>query len=166
MPGTIAIIVAIAQNNAIGKNNQLLWHIPEDLKRFKALTSGHTVIMGKKTYESLPIRPLPKRVNMVITDDPNEEIEGCLTVYSIEDALKNLDPDLENFVMGGGSVYKQFLPMADKLYLTLIDQAFDGDVFFPEINLRDWRCVEKEEMPFDETIGFSYSYLTYIRKTY
>lgn len=166
MPGTIAIIVAIAQNNAIGKDNQLLWHIPEDLKRFKALTTGHTIIMGKKTYESLPIHPLPNRINMVITDDPTEKIEGCVTVYSIEEALQNTDPDKENFIIGGGSIYRQFLPLADTLYLTMVDQAFDADVFFPEIDLRDWRCIEKVEIPFDETLGFSYTYLTYKRKTY
>jgi len=166
MPGTIAIIVAIAQNNAIGKDNQLLWHIPEDLKRFKALTSGHTIIMGKRTYESLPKRPLPNRVNMVITDIPTEKIEGCLTVYSIEEALQNADPDKENFIIGGGSIYRQFLPIADTLYLTVVDQAFEADVFFPEIDFKEWRCIEKEEVPFDESLGFSYSYLTYSKKTY
>jgi len=162
----LSLIVAIASNNAIGKNNQLLWHIPEDLKRFKALTTGHTVIMGKRTYESLPLHPLPNRVNMVITDVPGEQIEGCLTVYSMEEAIQKADPEKENFIMGGGMVYKQFLPIVDKLYLTIVEKAFDADTFFPEIDFREWRCIEKLEVPFDESLGFSYSYLTYDRKTY
>jgi dihydrofolate reductase len=103
---------------------------------------------------------------MVITDDPTEIIDGCLTVYSIEEALQNADPDKENFIIGGGSIYRQFLPLADTLYLTLVDQAFEADVFFPEIDFKEWRCIEKEEIPFDETLGFSYSYLTYTKKTY
>lgn len=162
----LSLIVAIASNNAIGKNNQLLWHIPDDLKRFKTLTTGHTVIMGKKTYESLPFQPLPNRVNMVISDVPGEQIEGCLMAYSIDDAIQKADPEKENFIMGGGMIYRQFLPIVDKLYLTIVEKAFDADTFFPEIDLKEWHCIEKQEMPFDENLGFSYSYLTYTRRGY
>src|SRR5665811_604053 len=113
----ISIIVAIAQNNAIGKDNQLLWHIPADLKRFKKLTTGHTIVMGKRTFYSLPIRPLPNRRSIVITDIPGEEIEGCTMAYSIEEAVEKMEDEKENFIIGGGSVYHQFLPLAQQLYL-------------------------------------------------
>ncbi|HDO26812.1 MAG TPA: dihydrofolate reductase, partial [Bacteroidetes bacterium] len=116
----ISIIVAIASNNAIGKNNDLLWHISKDLQRFKKLTDGHFIVMGKKTYFSLPKRPLPNRTNMVITDVPGEQIDGCLMAWSIEDAIEKMDPEKENFIIGGGSIYRQFLPYANKLYLTRV----------------------------------------------
>ena len=159
----ISIIVAIAENNAIGKDNKLLWHIPGDLKRFKKITSGHTVIMGKNTYESLPVRPLPNRTNMVITDVPGELIAGCLMAYSIEDAINKCEKDKENFVIGGGSVYRQFLPLADKLYLTLVRKSFDADTFFPEINFDEWLLIEKTDVTSDPELNFSYSYLIFSR---
>ena len=112
---TISIIVAIAENNAIGKDNKLLWYLPDDLKRFKRLTTGHPVIMGKKTFESLPIKPLPNRTNIVLTDVPGEKIEGCTMAYSIDDALSKCPDGEECFVMGGGMIYKQFLEIADRL---------------------------------------------------
>ena len=134
----ISIIVAIASNNAIGKNNDLLWHIPADLKRFKLITSGHPVIMGKRTWESLPRRPLPNRRNIVITDIQGETIEGCEMAYAIDEAIAMCDPAEENFIIGGASVYRQFLPHADRLYLTLVKKDFDADVFFPEIDFSQW----------------------------
>lgn len=160
----ISIIVAIAENNAIGKNNELLWHISKDLKRFKLLTEGHYVVMGKKTYFSLPFRPLKNRTNLVITDVPGEEIEGCLMAYSIEDAIEKMDPENENFIIGGGSVYRQFLPYANKLYLTRIHKDFDADTFFPEISLEDWELMEKEDVTDDEQNNFTYSFETFNRK--
>jgi dihydrofolate reductase len=159
----ISIIVAIAENYAIGKNNDLLWHIPEDLKRFKRLTTGHTIIMGKNTYESLPRRPLPNRRSIVITDDPSESFEGCTTVHSIEEAMKHCDPSEENFIIGGASVYRQFLPFADRLYLTMVNKSFDGDVFFPEINFSLWKVISTEDVPDDGILGFSYSNNIYER---
>ena len=138
----ISIIVAIAQNLAIGKANELLWHIPEDLKRFKKLTTGHTMIMGKRTFESLPIRPLPNRRSIVITDIAGETIPGCEMAYSIDEAVSLCDPDGENFIIGGGSVYRQFMPLADRLYLTLVHKDFDADTFYPEINFDEW--IERE----------------------
>jgi len=151
----ISIIVAIAQNNAIGKDNQLLWHIPADLKRFKALTTGHTIVMGKRTFESLPLRPLPNRRSVVITDILGEKIEGCTMAYSINDAIEQMDEEKENFIIGGGSVYRQFLPFANQLYLTIVKKDFDADTFFPEIDYSEWDIIEREEH-LDEDLPYYY----------
>jgi dihydrofolate reductase len=159
----ISIIVAIAENMAIGKNNDLLWHIPADMKRFKLITSGHPVIMGKRTWESLPRRPLPNRRNIVITDIPGEQIEGCEMVYSIREAIAKCSPEEENFIIGGASVYRQFLPHADRLYLTLVKKSYSADVFFPELDLSQWKLVSKEDFPPDDTNDFAYSNETYDR---
>ena len=159
----ISIIVAIAEQNAIGKNNDLLAYIPQDLKRFKAITTGHTIIMGKNTYASLPRRPLPNRRNLVITDNPEDVFEGCETAFSIEDAINKCPAGEENFVIGGASVYRQFLPFTDRLYLTLIHKTFDADVFFPEIQFEDWKEISREDFPYDEESGFSFSYVTFDR---
>ena len=160
----ISIIVAIASNYAIGKDNDLLWHISRDLKRFKELTDGHYIVMGKKTYFSLPRRPLPNRTNMVITDVPGEQIDDCLMAYSIEDAISKMDQEGENFIMGGGSIYRQFMPHADKLYITRVHKDFDADTFFPEISLDEWKLIEKEEVNDDPQNDFTYSFETYERK--
>ncbi len=159
----ISIIVAIAENRAIGKNNDLLWHIPEDMKRFRQITSGHPVIMGKRTWESLPRRPLSNRRNIVITDLPGEQIEGCETVYSIEEAIGKCSRSEENFIIGGASVYRQFLPHADRLYLTLVRKSFDADVFFPEIDFSKWKLISKEDFQAGENNDFDYSNETYDR---
>jgi len=159
----LSIIVAIAENLAIGKDNDLLWHIPEDLKRFKQITSGHTVIMGKRTYYSLPKRPLPNRRNLVITDISNELIEGCEMAYSIDEAIARCKPAEEHFIIGGASVYRQFLPLAHRLYLTRVHKTFEGDVFFPEIDYDQWDLISKVDFPLDEKLGFAYSYENYIR---
>lgn len=159
----ISIIVAVAQNNAIGKNNDLLWHITADMKMFKKLTQGHTLIMGKRTYESLPVKPLSNRRNIVITDDPEDHFEGCLTVYSLEDALALCDPAEENFIIGGASVYRQILPLTNRLYITKVHKNFDGDVFFPPVNDHDWELISEENGPPDEKNDFTYSFLIYDR---
>jgi len=156
----ISIIVAIAQNHAIGKDNQLLWHIPADLKRFKKLTTGHTIVMGKRTFYSLPIRPLPNRRSVVITDIAGEEIEGCTMAYSIAEAIEMMDEEKENFIIGGGSVYKQFLPLADQLYLTIVQKDFEADTFL-EIDLQDWETIEREDHPEQE---LPYYYINLKRK--
>jgi dihydrofolate reductase len=127
----ISIIVAIAENYAIGKNNELLWHIPEDMKRFRRITSGHKIIMGKRTFESLPVRPLKDRINIVVSDDPADVYDGCLMAYSLEEALQHCRSDEECFVIGGGMIYRQFLPLADKLYITWVHREFEADTFFP-----------------------------------
>jgi len=160
----ISIIVAIAQNQAIGKDNDLLWHIPEDLKRFKKLTTGHTMIMGKRTFESLPIRPLQNRRSIVITDVAGEIIPGCVMAYSIDEAVSLCDPEGENFIIGGGSVYRQFMPLADRLYLTIVHKDFEADIFYPEINYNEWIERERTDCEALDTLGFNYTYLTLDRK--
>ena len=160
----ISIIVAIASNFAIGKDNDLLWHISKDLKRFKELTQGHYIVMGKRTYFSLPRRPLPKRTNMVITDVAGEKIDDCLMAYSIEDAISKMDPENENFIIGGGSIYAQFLKHATRLYLTRVHKDFEGDVFFPEFDESEWTLSEKTDVTDDPQNDFSYSFEIYDRK--
>lgn len=161
---TTSIIVAIADNNAIGNNNELLWHIPDDLKRFKKLTSGHQVLMGKRTWESLPIKPLPNRENIVLTDIPGEIIEGCTMAYSIDDALLKMKDNEECFIMGGGMIYRQFLDKANKLYITHVHKNFEADTFFPEINYNDWELIEEEKHQPEGNLDFSFTYSIYIRK--
>jgi len=160
----ISIIVAIASNYAIGKDNDLLWHISDDLKRFKRITSGHTVVMGKNTFFSLPFRPLPKRRNIVLTDIAGEQIEGCEMAYSIEESIELMDSDKENFIMGGGSIYKQFLEIAQKLYITRVHQDFDADVFFPKIDESIWKRTEKIYKNPEKEGSFSFSYEVWERK--
>lgn len=160
----ISIIVAIAANNAIGKDNDLLWHISDDLKRFKKLTENHFIIMGKKTYYSLPVRPLPKRTNIVITDIAEEQIDNCLMAYSINDSIEKMDAEKENYIIGGGSIYEQFMPIANKLYITRVHQDFEGDTFFPEISLKEWKLAEKIDINDDNQNNFTYTFETYVRK--
>ncbi len=159
----ISIIVAIAQNFAIGKNNDLLFHLPNDLKRFKQITTGHPVIMGRNTLLSLPKGALPNRRNIVITDNPEEQFNRCEMVFSIEEAIRAVENEQEAFIIGGGMIYRQFYPLAGRLYLTLVHKDFDADVYFPEINYSDWNEVSREDL-FDEKNGFSYSYLDLQRK--
>jgi len=159
----ISIIVAIADNYAIGRNNDLLWHIPEDMKRFKKLTTGHTVIMGKKTYESLPRKPLSNRINIVVTDEPKDNFDQCIMAISIEDALNKSDPSDENFVIGGASIYGQFLPFSDRMYITWVHKSFDADVFFPEIDFSEWRIISDEDFLPAGSNDFSCSYAIYER---
>ena len=161
----ISIIVAIAENNAIGKDNKLLWHISDDLKRFKKITANHTVIMGKNTFFSLPNGALPNRTNIVISDDKNDKIKDCVMAYSIEDAINKCDDNKENFIIGGASVYRQFLKYTNKLYLTKVHKSFEADTFFPEINLNEWKLIERQDFKPDKKNFFSYSYLVY-KKNY
>ena len=159
----ISIIVAIAENHAIGKDNKLLWHISEDLKRFKKLTSGHKVIMGRNTYLSLPFQPLPKRTNIVITDNPDEVFEGCEMVFSIKEALKKCLSGEECFIIGGASIYSQFMPLADKLYITRVHKPFEGDTFFPEIDENIWKLESKPEAQKMDDGSFKYTFEIYVR---
>ena len=156
----ISIIVAVARNWAIGMNNQLLWHIPEDFKWFKKHTSGHPVVMGKRTWQSLPVKPLPGRKNVVITDDPQDCFPGTICVGSIEDAINQMDISSENFIIGGGMVYRQFLPLAQKVYLTVVDRDFQADVWFPELEPAEWTEIFREAHPENEP---SYTFLIYER---
>jgi dihydrofolate reductase len=160
----ISIIVAISDDLGIGKNNDLLWHIPEDMKRFKRLTMGKTVIMGRKTWESLPKRPLPGRRNIVITDIQGEVFEGAESAYSISDAAAKCNVGEEAFIMGGGSVYRQFMPIADRLYITHVHLVAPADIYFPEIDPGKWEIIEKEEFGADVTGGIPYTYIVYQKK--
>jgi dihydrofolate reductase len=159
----ISIIVAVSEDWGIGKDNELLWHISEDLKRFKKLTFGNTVIMGKKTWESLPRRPLPGRKNIVLTDDPNEIIDGSVTAYSIDDALSKCGKDEEIFIIGGGSVYRQFMAIANRLYITHVHKKAPADIYFPEIDLSKWKIIEKEEFKTEGINSLHYTYIIYER---
>jgi dihydrofolate reductase len=160
----ISIIAAVSDDWGIGKDNELLWHISEDLKRFKRLTTGKTVIMGRNTWYSLPKRPLPGRKNIVITDVPDEVIDGCETVYSIEEAHSVCSKDEEAFVIGGGSIYRQFMPIADRLYISHIHKKAPADIYFPEIDQNIWKVIEREEFIGDGEEGIPYTYTIYERK--
>ena len=161
----LSIIVAIGKNNEIGRKNQLLCHLPDDLKHFKQITSGHTVLMGENTYRSLPKRPLPNRRNIVLAFDKLTIYEGCEMAYSIDEALVMCNKNEETFIMGGASIYRQFLPLCDKLYLTCMDAEFpDADVFFPEIRFDEWDLIEEVKHPSDENHKYNFSYITYVRK--
>ncbi len=159
----ISIIVAIAENFAICKNNDLLFHLPDDLKRFKKITTGHSLIMGRNTLLSLPKWPLPNRRHIVISDKPDDNFPGCEIVFSVEEALEKVKTETEAFVIGGGMVYKQFYPIASKLYLTLVHKSFEADVFFPEIDFSKWQEKKRNDF-YDEKNEFDYSYLNLIRK--
>jgi dihydrofolate reductase len=160
----ISIIAAVSDDGGIGKNNELLWHIPEDLKRFKKLTIGKSVIMGKKTWESLPRKPLPGRKNIVLTDIPYELINCAITAYSMKDAVRKSDKNEEVFVIGGGSIYRQFMPFADRLYITHVHKEAPADIFFPEIDQRKWKVVEKKECISEDDYKIPYSYVIYERR--
>ncbi|PTN10381.1 dihydrofolate reductase [Mangrovibacterium marinum] len=157
------MIVAMAQNGAIGKDNDLLFHLPGDLKRFKAITSGHTIIMGRKTLLSLPKWPLPNRRHIVITSDPHARFEGCETANTITEAIAKVEGEQEAFVIGGGTIYEQFYPLCAKLYLTKVEQDFAGDTFFSVFNEDDWAVDSREDLH-DEKNDFDYSYINLSRK--
>ena len=161
----ISIIVAIAEKNEIGRKGDLLCHMPNDLKHFKQITSGCTVIMGKRTFFSLPKHPLPNRRNIVITDIEGEQFEGAEAAYSIEGAVALADKDKENFIIGGGMVYRQFMPVADKLYITHIHHTWpDADTFFPEIDPAIWKLVAEEKHEADENNPYDYTFAEYVRR--
>lgn len=163
----ISIIVAIDEHNAIGRKGQLLCHLPNDLKHFKNITSGHTVIMGKNTYLSLPKRPLPNRTNIVITDVAGEQLEGATMAYSIDEALQFVNPDEEAFIIGGGMIYRQFMEngFTDKLYITHIDYKWDdADTFFPAIDPDIWLPVRSEKQEADEKNPYTHHFVEYIKQ--
>jgi dihydrofolate reductase len=167
----LSIIVAVAQNMAIGRDNDLLWHLSDDLKRFKSLTSGHTVIMGRRTFDSLPKKPLPKRRNIVLTHDPDFHFEvpatatGTLEVaHSIPQVLKMIEDEEETFIIGGAAIYRAFLPMVSNLYLTWVYQDFDADVYFPPIDLSLFHQVHISDRQTDTETGLQYAYAEYTRR--
>ena len=159
----ISIIVAIGENNAIGKDNRLLWHLSDDLKRFKKLTSGHTLIMGRNTFLSLPNGALPNRRHIVISDVPGEIFEGCEMAHSIDQAIDMAGNDGECFVIGGGMVYAQFLRVTGKLYLTQVHESFEADTFFPEIDFQQWKAIRSESGEAGEKNEYPHTYTEYVR---
>jgi dihydrofolate reductase len=159
----ITLIAAAAENNALGKDNDLIWRLPDDFKRFKALTSYHYIIMGRKTFESFP-KPLPNRKHVVITRQENYKKETIEVVHSLEEAIEFSSAEEEIFIIGGGEVYKQALPFADKIELTRVHGEFEADTFFPEIDEKKWDLVNSEFHDKDEKHKYSFSYLTYLKK--
>lgn len=163
----LSIIVAISENNAIGQKGGLLCHLPADLKHFKEITSGHPVLMGERTYLSLPKRPLPNRRNIVLTDNPQFAAEGVEVVHSIPEAIQliNEDPTAEFFIIGGGMVYRQFFTLADKLYITRIHHSWiEADTFFPEIKGSEWQIIKQEGCTSDDKNPYDYTFIEYIKK--
>jgi dihydrofolate reductase len=156
----VSIIVAIGENNAIGKNNQLLWHMPNDLKHFKDVTSGRTIIMGRKTFDSVG-KPLPKRRNIVVTRQ-DITIPGCEVVKSIEDGLALCKGEDEVFIGGGAEIYKLAMHLTDRIYLTIIHKSFDADTFFPEIDRKEWKEVSRQDFQPDEKNPLPYSFITFL----
>jgi dihydrofolate reductase len=159
----IILIAAVAENKALGKDNQLLWHLPDDFKRFKTLTSGHYIVMGRKTFESFP-KPLPNRTHVVITRQKNYAAEGCLVVNSLEEAMK-ICPKVEDvYIIGGGEIYKQSIGFADAIEITRVHKNFEADTFFPEIDATKWQLVYKEFHPKDEKHTMEFTFETYNKK--
>lgn len=159
----ITLVAAAAENNALGKDNDLIWRLPDDFKRFKALTSYHHIIMGRKTFESFP-KPLPNRKHVVITRQENYKNETIEVVHSLEEAMQFSSTEEEIFIIGGGEIYKQALPFADKIELTRVHGEFEADTFFPEIDEKKWNLVNSEFHDKDEKHKYSFSYLTYLKK--
>ena len=157
------MIAAVAENNALGKNNELVWHLPNDFKRFRELTTGHHIIMGRKTFESFP-KPLPNRTHIVITRQENYNPEGCIVVNSIEKAIAICPENEDSYIIGGGEIYNLGLQYADIIEITKVHHTFEADAFFPKINESDWLLVESEENFKDEKHLFDYTYETYIRR--
>ena len=160
----ITIIVAITSDNGIGFENSLLVHLPGDLKRFRKITMGHSLIMGKKTWDSLPNKPLQGRTNIVITDNDRDIFDGAMAAHSIEEAVSLCEEGREIFIVGGGSVYRQFMPLADRLLITHIHKTFRADTFFPEISESEWYVSEQEDHMSEGEDPFRFTYTTYLRK--
>ena len=163
----LSIIVAVSENNVIGKNNQLIWHLPADMQYFKAKTSGHCIITGRKNYESIPekYRPLPNRTNIIITRQSDYQAPGAIVVDSIEAAITKAKEtgDNEIFIIGGGEIFKQVMDKTDKIYLTKIHHKFEGDTFFPELDLSQWKEIKRVDCQTDEKNKYAYSFLEFVR---
>ena len=160
----VSLIVAVSENNTIGKDNSMIWHLPADLKYFKQITSGHHIIMGRKNYESIG-RPLPDRVNVVITRQSDLELEGCVVVQSLDEALDLAKQagEQEAMVIGGGEIYTLALPLANKVYLTRVHHQFDGNVHFPELT-DDWVQTTSERHSADEKNPYDYTFFVYEKR--
>ncbi len=161
---TITLIAAAAENNALGKDNDLLWHLPDDFKRFKKLTTGHKIIMGRKTFESFP-KPLPNRTHIIVTRDKTytTKYTDCIIVYSLEEALKLCINDDTTYIIGGGQIYSLAMEYANKIELTRVHESFDADTFFPLIDTNKWNLTTEEYHPKDEKHKYDFTYLTYVK---
>jgi len=159
----INAIVAMSENHVIGNKNQLPWHLPADLQHFKTITFGKPILMGRKTFQSIG-RPLPGRKNIILTTDKNFTAEGCDVAHSIAEALKIVEDQTEIFIIGGANLYATMLPQVQKLYLTIINQQFSGDAFFPELNMSEWREISREDHLPDEKNQYAFSFLVLERK--
>jgi dihydrofolate reductase len=162
----IAFVVAMDRNHLIGDHGNLPWRLPDDMRRFRDVTMGHTVLMGRKTYESLPdrFRPLPGRTNIVLTAQEGYAAPGCQVVHTVDEALAAVDPQLELMVIGGALVFSALLPLVDRLYLTLIDGEYSGNVYFPALDMSQWRVVAREEHARDERHDSPFTFLVLDRK--
>lgn len=156
-------IAAAAENNALGKDNQLLWHLPDDFKHFKDLTSGHFIILGRKTFESFP-KPLPNRTHVIITRNKDYKAEGCIVVNSIEQAIEATPVNEDVFVIGGAEIYKQSLPFSNKIELTRVHQDFEADAFFPDLNEDEWQLVHSKYHAKDEKHAIDFTFQTFVKK--
>jgi dihydrofolate reductase len=160
----ISIIAAISDNHALGKDNKLLWHLPDDFKRFKEVTTGHHVIMGRKTFESLDKKALPKRTNIIITSQKSYDASCIVLADSLKTALRIAKTDSNPYILGGGMVYKEAMQYADVLDLTIVHHTFEADTFFPEIDTNIWKEVSRKFHPKDERHQYDFSFVTYRRK--
>ena len=157
-------IAAAAENNALGKDNKLVWHLPNDFKRFKEITTGHTIILGRKTFESFP-KPLPNRTHIIVSRQNNYQVpENCFVVNSIEKALEMAQKNENVFIIGGAEIYKQSLHLTDKIELTRVHTTCEADAFYPEIDQNQWKIVNEEFHPKDEKHNFDFTFITYLRK--
>lgn len=163
MPKKITLIAAAGQNNELGKNNDLLWHLPDDFKRFKTLTTGHYIIMGRKTFESFP-KPLPNRTHIIITRNENYNVpEGCMVVSSLSQAISKCPEDQTVYIIGGGEIYQQSIALADCIELTRVHGNFDADVFFPIVANNEWRLTQSEYHEKDAKHAFAFTFETYLK---
>lgn len=159
----IIVIAAVAENNAIGRNNDLLWHLPNDFKRFRNLTTGHHIIMGRKTFESLP-KLLPNRTHIIITRQKKYAFKSCIVVSNLKEALTKIPHNEDVYVIGGGEIYAQSLQIADKIEITKVHHNFEADTFFPEISPEEWELIFEENHPADERHSYAYTFQTFIKK--
>lgn len=159
----LTIIAAIANNNALGKDNQLIWHLSADLKRFKKLTTGHHIIMGRKTFESIG-KPLPNRTTIIITRNKDYKQKDCLVADSLESAIKMVKNDSSPYIIGGAQIYKEAISIVDKLDITYVHHDFEADVFFPKIDLSIWKETSRKSFKPDDKNKYNYSFISYIRK--
>ncbi len=159
----ITIIAAASENNILGKNNKLIWHIPDDLKRFKKLTLGHSVIMGRKTFESMP-KPLPERKNIILTRNENYKADGIFIAHNIPEALNYCQDDNQPFIIGGSEIYNLFINISNKIELTRIHKLYNGDAFFPEVEENEWQLINTKRNNFNDDKTLIFSYLTYKKK--